>query len=357
MRSIRLVASTLFLFLPSPSLAQIVPFDSNRWETEGATIMTMQYEGHDALLLKGARAVIKDDSLLNGIIEFDVAFSTQRGFSGVFWRMHGDSDREEFYFRPHQSGNPDANQYNPVLNGVAGWQLYYGPSYAAPIRYKHNEWMRVRIVFFDGSADIFVDSDEPVLSVRLKNEPRAGQFGISASNFAPAYFANFRYERLDRRPSMGTPSPESSAPSGAIVDWEVSEAVLDSVYGSDGNLPASSAGLSWRNVRSESTGILNLARYAQRSEGKNTVLLRSQLNEGSAGVRMLRFGYSDRVSVYLNGDLLYRGTNDYLSRDYRYLGTIGLFDSVPLRLRQGRNELVFAVSESFGGWGVLAAME
>ena len=44
------------------------------------------------------------------------------------------------------------------------------------------------------------------------------------------------------------------------------------------------------------------------------------------------------------------------SRDYRYLGTIGLFDEVMLPLRDGDNELWLAVSESFGGWGVLARL-
>lgn len=66
------------------------------------------------------------------------------------------------------------------------------------------------------------------------------------------------------------------------------------------------------------------------------------------------FGYSDRVRVYLKGRPLYRGDNGYRSRDYRYLGTIGLFDELVLPLRAGRNELTFAVSESFGGWGILA---
>jgi hypothetical protein len=60
------------------------------------------------------------------------------------------------------------------------------------------------------------------------------------------------------------------------------------------------------------------------------------------------------VSVYLNGTLLYRGDNTYVSRDYRYLGTIGQFDEVPLSLQPGVNELVFVVSEGFGGWGITA---
>ena len=39
--------------------------------------------------------------------------------------------------------------------------------------------------------------------------------------------------------------------------------------------------------------------------------------------RLLQLGFSDRVRVYLNGELQYAGGNEYRSRDYRYLGTIG----------------------------------
>ncbi|MCH8059016.1 MAG: hypothetical protein IIA11_01020 [Proteobacteria bacterium] len=49
--------------------------------------------------------------------------------------------------------------------------------------------------------------------------------------------------------------------------------------------------------------------------------------------------------------LLYsKGNNAYQSRDYRYLGTIGLFDAIMLPLAVGDNELWIAVSEAFGGW-------
>jgi hypothetical protein len=72
--------------------------------------------------------------------------------------------------------------------------------------------------------------------------------------------------------------------------------------------------------------------------------------------RRFTFGYSDRARVYLNGTLLYKGDNGYLSRDYRYLGTIGLFDSIALPLKGGDNELWIAVSEDFGGWGIMGGI-
>lgn len=68
------------------------------------------------------------------------------------------------------------------------------------------------------------------------------------------------------------------------------------------------------------------------------------------------FAYSDRVRVYVNGTLLYSGDNSYRTRDFRYLGTIGLFDSVQAPLKKGANEVVFAVSETFGGWGIMARL-
>jgi len=69
------------------------------------------------------------------------------------------------------------------------------------------------------------------------------------------------------------------------------------------------------------------------------------------------FGYSDPVRAYFNDRLVYSGDNGYQTRDYRYLGTIGLFDEVWLPLERGDNELWFAVSEDFGGWGIVCRLQ
>jgi hypothetical protein len=49
--------------------------------------------------------------------------------------------------------------------------------------------------------------------------------------------------------------------------------------------------------------------------------------------------------------------DNYQSRDYRFLGSIGYFDTLYLPLTQGANELLLAVSEDQGGWGVQAKLE
>jgi hypothetical protein len=107
----------------------------------------------------------------------------------------------------------------------------------------------------------------------------------------------------------------------------------------------------------ENNGIANLARVAKGSREANTAFALVNVHADRDQVRKLRFGYSDRVRVFLGDQLLYAGNNGYRTRDYRYLGTVGLFDELYLPFKAGRNELYFAVSESFGGWGVMAAFE
>ena len=68
----------------------------------------------------------------------------------------------------------------------------------------------------------------------------------------------------------------------------------------------------------------------------------------------VRFVFSDRVRVYLNGRMLYAGNDGFVTHDPDFLGIVGLFDELALPLKRGPNELWFAVSETFGGWAITA---
>ena len=68
-------------------------------------------------------------------------------------------------------------------------------------------------------------------------------------------------------------------------------------------------------------------------------------------------GYSDDVSVFLNGQILYRGRSAQTFRDPGFLGIVNPEnDPVYLPLRRGSNELVLAVSELGGGWGFICRL-
>src|SRR5437773_10239964 len=76
-----------------------------------------------------------------------------------------------------------------------------------------------------------------------------------------------------------------------------------------------------------------------------------QLNE-------LNGGYSDDVSVFLNDEILYRGRSAQRVRDPGFLGIVNPEnDAVYLPLKHGRNELMLAVSELTGGWGVICRFD
>jgi len=69
-------------------------------------------------------------------------------------------------------------------------------------------------------------------------------------------------------------------------------------------------------------------------------------------VKRLDIGYSDDVSVFLNGRILFRGRSSQYYRDPGFLGIMNLDnDVVYLPLKKGTNELVLAVSDLGGGWG------
>jgi hypothetical protein len=169
------------------------------------------------------------------------------------------------------------------------------------------------------------------------------------------HFANFKFTELANAyqfPDSGVATP--AAEEGVIQDWLISEAF-------DGKTLSGAAGLTtkkatdhtWTPLAAERTGITNLSSVHGLNEGADTVYARHVVSGEKGEQKLFTFGYSDRASVYLNGILIYKGNNGYMTRDYRYLGTIGMFDSVVLPLKKGDNELWIAVTEAFGGWGIM----
>jgi hypothetical protein len=71
----------LFLLIAASVQAQTIPFNSNRWEIDAKESRFEEYLGGQCLFLKGGLALVKDSKFLNGVIEFDIAFSPERTFA------------------------------------------------------------------------------------------------------------------------------------------------------------------------------------------------------------------------------------------------------------------------------------
>jgi DNA-binding beta-propeller fold protein YncE len=333
-----------------------VPFDAEHWTLDNARVV--EQAGRPAV---AGLAVLKNVEFEDGVIAFDVwapdtRLTGGRAYPGVFFRMRSPQDSERLYIRPHRAGlYADAVQYTPVFNGVAGWQLYSGDGFTNTLIFPFNEWVPVRIEVAGLRARVFVGKmDAPVLSVNdLKHGLSKG--GIALFGEGAAFFSNFRYE-LGRVPEF-PPAPPADAVPGVIAEWELSRGfpalLLDTEVYPDAKMLADAK---WRKVSAEPSGLVDVSRsLAFNGVEPECALARTVVHsDGRRPSMKVDFGYSDAVSVFLNGDLVFAGDSSYRSRDSAFLGIVGYFDSVNLPLRKGPNELLLAVTEGFGGWGFMA---
>jgi hypothetical protein len=290
---------------------------------------------------------IGDVKLVDGVLEVEIAVSGERSFPGVAWRIRDDS-REEFFIRPHQVGNPDSVQYAPAFNGVSSWQLYHGPGHWAVVAFPIGRWFTMRVCFAGPRGEAYLDDmDEPALVFgRLRAPISAGAIGILPGG-SGVHFGRFAYD--SSAPTLRGPAPSvDERPAGTVPGWWVSNLVAEGT--------APSTARTWTHIDSEPNGLADLARVHPLGTTLNTVFARCTVSAQSDGMRALEFGFSDRAVVYLNGRPIFRGDCTYRSRDYRFLGSIGYWDTVFLPLNAGDNELLIAVSETFGGWGVQARL-
>ncbi len=340
----------------------LIPFDSDQWVFHAQANRVEEYLGQQSLFLKSGHAVVKNVDFTNGIIEYDVAFDATRKMVGAIWRLQDMQNYERFYMRAHQSGNPDATQYTPIFNNVSGWQLYHGEGYGKSIEFPFNEWIHVKIVVAGLHAEVYVqDMDEPLFFVNeLKHGLLRGKIGLEVEPIPSdpaAHFANFQYMAMDHPPLRGTAKIPAPAPAGTIRSWQVSDAFAEKDLLGQVRLPAAiKESRSWTHAETETTGLVNLARFATFGRQQDTLFARVTVQSEREQVRPLQLGFANKVKVYLNDRLLFAGNDSAFTRDYRFLGTIGYYDDLYLPLQKGENEVWLAVSKGIppGGWGVQA---
>ena len=346
------VAILLLAVLHAATVRAQQPFDSSKWVVEAKEWRLEPYRGRSALFVRDGTAWLKDSKFQNGTIEYDIAFSNAGGFPGIAFRAATHSDFELFYLRPTLSGGPHATQYTPVLHGQWAWQIYAGPAWEGTAHWTYDRWMHVKLIVRDSRAALFVDGDSAVQVIpQLRGPTGAGEIGLMSGN--GARFANV-VVRTDAEVAADMKATHDSTPATTVRSWRVSPPFPESTLERRTLLTTIPGADAWRVLGVEERGIANLARLAGIGDGCNTVVAAVTLMADADRIVRVRFGYSDRVRVFLNGRLLYAGNAGFGTRDPEFLGIVGLFDELALPLRRGPNELWFAVSETFGGWAVTA---
>ena len=346
---------------------------SPRWELEGNAKPDRKLD-RDCLFLDGGAGVVRDFEMRDGIVDVDVWTSAPRGFFGFAFRLVDDGANGEWvYLRQHKSGQPDAMQYTPVLNTGLNWQLFSGPGFTGAVDIPRDAWFHLRLAITGAQAKLYVaDMERPALVMDdLKSAVQRGRLGLISLTGATC-FADFQVRTT---PDAAWQRHQPPMPKGTIVRWSLSPSYDALARNLEQPLaPAEIAQIAWQDVEAEPPGLVLVNRYRESPHprvtfandwtkrfepqpGMKVVYARAVIDAERDETRKLAIGYSDDVSVFLNGRILWRGRSAQNFRDPAFLGIVDAEnDAVWLPLKKGRNELVLALSELGGGWGFVCRL-
>lgn len=337
------------LFSSSPA-QDTIPFTPDKWDIFGGK--TAEIGGRQAY---AGLALLKDVQFRNGTIGWDIWVTGGRSYAGVVFRQQANRDYEEFYVRPHKANglNSDAFQYTPAFHGTSCWQLYHGSGYTSPAVIPANQWIHFDLEV-KGRRALVTMAGEPLTQMevnRLELGDLTGRIGVKGPADGSAWFSNFRYSPDD--PELPAAPMEAPAIPGIIQHWEITQPVVNSetdpyrYYDSRQNL-------AWKPIQAEPSGLVNLDRAVVRNLAQpGWLYARTKVHAGVAGIHKYHLGYSDYVTVFINGTPVFSSTNAYLSRDPGFQGLTGFFDELLLPVKAGENEITLLVGEEFGGWGFM----
>ena len=371
-----LTSLTTLLLLSTHVAAQsqmlALPPDSTRWELEGQAKVA-DFQGRKCLSLNGGGATVKDFTLRDGIIDVDVATAAIRGFFGIQFRIDS-ANGEWVYLRQHKSGLPDAIQYTPVLNTGLNWQIYNGPGFTGAVDIPSNEWFHLRLEIAGAQAKLYVkDMDKPALVMSdLKSGLQRGQIALAVLT-GETCFSNFE---VRTSPDAAWERHLPPTPPGTLTKWSISPSFGALERNLERPLSLSEIdAIHWQDVEAEPPGFVVLYRYRDAPHprvtfandfskrldpqpGMKVIYAKTNIESDRDQLRKLYIGYSDDVSVFLNGRIFFRGRSAQNFRDPGFLGIVNPEnDAVYLPLTKGSNELVLAVSELGGGWGFICRLE
>jgi hypothetical protein len=318
-----------------------------------------EFLGRQSLWLRNSTHVVRTGvEFADGTIEFDVAPMDGGNFVGVLFRRESLTNQENIYLRFHRSGLYNALQYAPRVQGSSTWQLY--PEFNEVARWPRNSWTRVRVEVRGARLEVYLnDGPRPALVVpRLRGPARRGAVAFwGRVNEQPALWSA-ALSNISIRPAAAAtdaPAARPAPPAGTLTRWEVA-GPAQTEKGAVLKLPPLK---DWRAAEAEESGLVNLNRHAKAARGRWTVFARTTIKSAEARTALLELGYSDDVTVFLNGEPVYFGVNGFESRHPEYMGFVKPeFENVLLKLRAGDNEITLAVTDDQRfGWGFIARLK
>jgi hypothetical protein len=299
-------------------------------EIHAAQAEIVTWQGREVLRLEDGLALVPGRRMTDASIEVLIG-ADGPAYPGVAFRLADVLNFELAYGVPHVSGQWDALQYDPVFHGSNTWQVYQGPSYQRAAQVPMGCWFLLKVDYCGARAAVSVDGQPPLVVERLAHPTAAGLFGLWT--YRPAYFCDLRVSTCG---GLNVPRGEMpSVPDGTVEAWFVEG------YGV---------------VTCEPNGVTNLNRYLPTSLGDARLARRFEVPEG--GVVTFEFGFSDVLSLELDGRVIFSGENTFKGFADRAARGYAELEGQSLRqvLAPGTHCLaaVLGVSEPFG-WGLALA--
>jgi len=303
-----------------------------------------RYEGMPmgTMTVGEAIAASTDAHFSNGTIEFDIkplAYSD----TGILFHRHGSEDGEIVYLRanPDCPAADDCIQYAPIIHALMQWDIYSDKEGPAPIA--PQGWNHIRLAVAGAKMLVYVNREADPSLVVPKLQGLTTDGGIAFKG--PAIYANLVIcpGRASGLSSVHQALPEPGTVTAWLAAAPTAVAAGHPVVAAD--IPTAGA---WHAIAAEPSGLVNLSRAfgAGRAPSISTGWLKTSVTAAAPARRTLRVGWARQVSVFLNRRLVFSGDNPYYPSEHR-LSPNGRLEadnaSIPLDLRQGRNEIVLAV--------------
>ena len=307
----------------------------------------------DAMVLRGNTHVVKTGiDFADGTIEFDLAPLANGDFTAITFRRQSFTNHENIYLRLRRSGDFMAMQYAPRVNGSSTWQLY--PEFAAETAWPRETWTHVRVDIRGSKMEVFAgNATTPTLTVpRLRNGTANGEiaFWARVNDKPQEWAAAISNLRITSAPTRIPLTAAASAPVQFVWNWQLSEPVP---VAAGARLTLPPVARSTRPARAEESGLINVNRLFPVQKERSVVFARHTLRSDAARRVLAGIGYSDDVTVFVNGEPIYVGVNGWDTRTPALNSFVDArWESVFLPLREGDNEIILAVTDDQRfGWG------
>lgn len=249
----------------------------------------------DALILGGGRPVLAPATPEPPYtIRTTLSGGPAESYIGCCFHLHDTENFETIYLAPHAGGQPEAIQYDPVINGSHTWQIFGDADGIAAAPLEQERWHLLRVDVWPDIARVYVDDERsPKATFPLRSGGRGGPVGLWG--YLPSHVADFELRPI-AAPPPPFPTPKVSAPPGTMTEWLVAK--RDTQTGAPGEP---------RLAKAEHNGVVCLNRLYRAESGARALAACEIEVPAGVGDIVLEAGYSDRARIWLDDQLVHEG--------------------------------------------------